>query len=245
MSTASDTMAGGMSAIAATLEHSILRPEADVAQMERVVGEAMRYQLAAVCVSGCHVERAAALLAGSPVKLCTVVGYPLGTARPEAMAHEAVELVKLGAQAVEFVAPLRYLLSQATDDAALAMRIIVEAVRAARKGVALKAIIEAPALVRDTDVETAESRIGSACDAARRAGCDCVISATGQHPAGVSTVEMVRLMRKHALGLSVKAGGGVRTWAEAKQMLDAGADRIGSSNAVVILKGRQAAAGVS
>ncbi len=229
-----------MKNIASTIDHTILKPEATAQQVDAVIAEALQYSFASVCVNGCFIERVAAALAGSPVKPCAVAGFPLGAMQPKSMAEEAAELVRLGAQEIDFVAPLRYLMAADEKKAGQVMRQVVDAVRQTQDGVVVKVIIESAALMKDADEQLAEQRIAVACAAARAAGCDFVKTSTGFHPTGGATVQAVKLMRQHATGMKVKAAGGIRSYEDAANMLQAGADRLGCSSGVAIVKGEQA-----
>lgn len=231
-----------MSDLAAFIDHTLLKPEATAAQVDRLCDEAVEYGFASACVNGCFVERVAERLAGSSVKVCAVAGFPLGATLPKAIGDEAAALVRRGAQEVDFVGPLRHLMLEETDAAAEAMGRVVEAVRKAGEGVTIKVIVESAALMGGVDAAAGASRIAAGCAAAKRAGCDFVKTSTGFHPAGGATVEAVRLMRKYAGGMKVKAAGGIRSAADAQRMLDAGAERLGCSSGVAMVAG-QAAAG--
>jgi deoxyribose-phosphate aldolase len=113
---------------------------------------------------------------------------------------------------------------------------IVKGARAVRKSVIVKVIIESALLMQDVSADEAEARIAGACQAAKESGCDFVKTSSGFHAAGGATSEAVRLMRRHAGGLSVKAAGGIKTYEDASAMLEAGAERIGCSAGVSIVE---------
>ncbi len=226
-----------MNSLAARIDHTILKAEATGAEVHQVVAQALEYGFASVCVNGCYVADVATALRGSPVLTCGVAGFPLGTMKTAIKAIETSSLVKDGAQEVDFVAYLPALLRQDFAAAKARMMEIVKAARAVNPQVVVKVIVESAVLMFDVDAATAESRIEAACRAVRESGCDFIKTSTGLHPAGGATVEAVRLMRKHSGGIQVKASGGIRTTDDAKRMLDAGADRLGCSASVAILKG--------
>ncbi len=174
-------------------------------------------------------------LGGAPA-LCTVASFPLGAATVMQRAIEATQSVKAGAEEIDLVAWLPRLIAR--DAAGLRGDLIetVRAVRAARPSCVVKVIIESAALraAASSDDEF-EAMIAAACAASREAGCDYVKTSTGFHPAGGATIEAVRLMKKHAGGLKVKASGGIRDYATASAMIDAGADRVGASASVAIV----------
>jgi len=113
---------------------------------------------------------------------------------------------------------------------------VVDAARSVDPQVVVKVIIESAVLSAGVDAAQAKARIAAACDAAAGAGCDFVKTSTGLHPAGGATVEAVRLMKKHAGSMKVKAAGGIRTFDQAMAMLDAGAHRLGCSASVAIVR---------
>jgi deoxyribose-phosphate aldolase len=226
-----------MNDLDATIDHTLLLPQTTAAQIDAATTQAMQYGFACVCVNGCFIEQVAEALAGSTVKPCAVAGFPLGAMQPAALAHEAGDLVRRGSGEIDFVAPLRYLMTCEFDRATQVMRRVVDSVRDAGSGIIVKVIIESAALMQDADANANEQRIAAACDAAQRAGCDFVKTSTGFHQAGGATVEAVALMRKFAGDMQVKASGGIRTFDDAKRMLDAGADRLGCSAGVAIVTG--------
>jgi deoxyribose-phosphate aldolase len=214
------------------LDHTLLTPEADADQIAALCDEAIRWELKAVCVNGGWVRRAAELLAGSPVLLATVVGFPLGAAAGAAKAAEAKLAVEGGAAEVDTVLPLGPARAGDWSYVEADLRAVVEAAG----GTTVKVILETAAL------EPVE--IVAGCLAAVRAGAAFVMTSTGFHPSGGASPEAVTLMR-HAVGpaFGVKASGGVRTGELALRMLAAGANRIGTSAAAGMtgLLGRDAA----
>jgi len=222
--------------LAQRIDHTLLKPEATRAQIKAICAEAVRYGFATVCVNGCHVACAAKAVAESPVKVCSVVGFPLGAGKAEVKALEASAAVEDGAREIDFVAHLPHLLDRDLNAAIAEFSRIAEAARSAGPGVLVKVIIESALLMHAVDDAEAEARIALACQAAREAGCDFVKTSTGFHACGGATVAAVGLMRKHASGLLVKASGGIRTCDDAISMIDAGADRLGCSAGVDIIK---------
>ncbi len=216
--------------IAACIDHTLLKPEATPAQIEKVCAEARQYGFASVCVNPTHVRLAAKLLRKSGVAACTVVGFPLGANAAEVKAYEAEIALAQGATEIDMVINVGAL--KAGDDRLVArdIRGVARVVHAAGK--LLKVIIETALLTDD------EKR--RACLIAKRAGCDFVKTSTGFSTAG-ATVADVRLMRE-TVGpkLGVKAAGGVRSLADAEAMLAAGATRLGTSAGVAIMQGLKA-----
>ena len=210
--------------VAAMIDHTLLKPDATEAQIAKLCAEARENGFASVCVNPCRVPQCVQALAGSPVKVCTVIGFPLGATTSAAKAFEARDAVANGATEVDMVVNVGLIKSGAWDDVQADIRAVVDAA----KGKALtKVIIEACLL---TDDEKAR-----ACRAAKAAGADFVKTSTG-FSAGGATPEDVALMRK-TVGpdMGVKAAGGIHTAAEALAMIEAGATRIGASAGIAII----------
>ncbi len=223
--------------LAAKIDHTILKAEATMADVDRIVDEALAHGFASVCVNGVFVKHVADRLAGSGVKACAVAGFPLGAMKPMTKAIEATGLVKDGAGEVDFVAHLPYLLAEDESAATAEYAELVSAARAVRPEVVVKVIIESAALMQGVDEATGEARVACACRAARAAGCDFVKTSTGFHPAGGASEQAVAWMKQYAGPMSVKASGGIRTTEDAQRMIAAGADRLGCSASVAIVSG--------
>ncbi|MCC6580849.1 MAG: deoxyribose-phosphate aldolase [Phycisphaeraceae bacterium] len=222
--------------LASRIDHTILKPEATPAQVQSLVEEAKTHHFASVCVNGAFVADVARSLKGSGVLTCAVVGFPLGAGKASAKAIEATIAIKDGADEIDFVAHLPTLLSKDVRTAKQQYMEIVRAARSARAQTVIKVIVESAVLMQGVDAKEAEARIEAACQAVRESGCDFIKTSTGFHAAGGASVEAVRLMKKHSHGLYVKASGGIRTYDDAKKMLDAGADRLGCSASVAIIE---------
>jgi len=209
------------------IDHTLLKAEATRAQILRLCDEAREHGFYAVCVNGRWVSVAAERLHGSGVQVAAVIGFPLGAETTKIKVAQAKEAIHAGADEIDMVADLaaiieddvRYLLRQ--------LQTVLNVCRSMRPPVVLKVIIESAAL-------TTEQKI-LACRAAEQVGTDFIKTSTGLHPAGGATIEDVRLMRETAPRCQVKAAGGIRTAAQAIAMLEAGAQRIGTSCAVQIL----------
>ncbi len=223
--------------LAALIDHTLLKAEAGVEEVDQLCDEAAGHGFASVCVNGTFVKHAAERLAGSGVKVCSVAGFPLGAMRATVKAIEATAACKDGAEEVDFVAHLPHLIRGDAEAARGEFYEVVSAARAVRGKVVVKVILETAAVMAGVDATEAERRIAAACEAARTSGCDFVKTSTGFHPAGGATVEAVRLMKRHGEGLRVKASGGIRTRDDALRMIDAGADRLGCSAGVSIIGG--------
>jgi deoxyribose-phosphate aldolase len=211
--------------LAATIDHTLLKPTATEKQIRELCAEARQYVFAAVCVNPYWVSLCADLVRGTPVKVCTVVGFPLGANLPEVKAFEAQRCMDLGATELDMVINIGALKS---GQPGLVQNDIAAVVDVAHpRGALVKVIIETGYLTEDEKI--------TACRLAKAAGADFVKTSTGLG-AGGATVEDVALMRK-VVGpeMGVKAAGGVKTAAEAKAMIEAGATRIGSSAGVKIV----------
>ena len=200
------------------IDHTLLKPEAQKAAIEKLCREAKEYDFASVCVNPCWIDVAKKELAGSDVNVCVVIGFPLGAMTTEAKVFEASDAVKKGADEVDMVLNVGKL--KDGDDAYVTdeIRKIKEAVGAH----VLKVIIEACLLTDEEKVR--------ACRDAMAAGADFVKTSTG-FSAGGATVHVGKLMLERVGDkLKVKAAGGVRTPEEFQAMIDAGAERIGTSH---------------
>jgi len=212
--------------VANAIDHTILKPDATPDQIVKLCAEAKKYGFAAVCVQPAYVELAAKQLAGSAVKVATVVGFPHGATLASAKAFEATETARLGAGEVDMVINVGQLKAGNRQYVEDDIRAVAEASH--KNGAILKVIIEICLLTRDERV--------AACELSVKAGADFVKTSTGFSTAG-ATVEDVALMRS-IVGptIGVKAAGGIRTAADATAMLNAGASRIGASASVAIVR---------
>ena len=212
--------------IAALIDHTILKPEATRADVIKVCREARQYNFASVCVNSYWVPLVRAELAGSPVKVCTVVGFPLGAASTEAKAAEASTAVCAGAQEVDMVINVGALRS---GDQEAVKADIEEVVRVSHRGGAIVKVILETALLDDNQKAVA-------CMLAKEAGADFVKTSTGFGPSG-ATAHDIALMRE-VVGprMGVKASGGIRTLQDVQAMTAAGATRIGASASVKIVE---------
>jgi deoxyribose-phosphate aldolase len=212
--------------ISGMIDHTLLKPDASQDQIAQLCYEARKYGFAAVCVNPSYVKLCAQLLQGTPVHVCTVVGFPLGATPPEVKAYEAQKAIDDGATEVDMVINIGALKSK---DYALVERDIATVARTCHAGRAiLKVIIEAALLTDEEKV--------IACQLAKAAGANYVKTSTGFGPSG-ATVQDVALMRR-AVGpeLGVKAAGGIKTFEDVKAMVAAGATRIGASAGVKIVQ---------
>jgi deoxyribose-phosphate aldolase len=218
--------------IARLIDHTLLKPDATRDEIRKICLEALKYGFASVCVNPWNVSQAAELLRGSEVRVCTVVGFPLGATLPQAKMYEAEEAIKLGAQEIDMVINIGALKSRRDDAVEADIRGVAEASH--HGGAICKVILE-------TALLTTEEKVRGSL-AAKNAGADFVKTSTGFGPGG-ATAEDVRLMRAVVGGeLGIKASGGVRSLEDVQKMVEAGATRIGASASVKILEQARAAA---
>jgi deoxyribose-phosphate aldolase len=211
--------------LAPFIEHTLLTPDATAAEIDRLCAEAVEHGLRAVCVNSYRVGRAASAVCDSPVRVCAVAGFPFGASHGKIKAAEASLAVSEGADEIDMVVNLGAL---KTGDL-VEVGADIKAVRAAVRGAVLKVIIEVAAL---TEAELI-SVVGLAADA----GADLVKTSTGYHPSGGATVAAVSAMRTALAGrgLGIKAAGGIRTVELARELIAAGATRLGTSSGVALV----------
>ncbi|MDQ0244502.1 deoxyribose-phosphate aldolase [Bacillus fengqiuensis] len=212
--------------VAKMIDHTALKADTKKEQIVVLCQEAKEHGFASVCVNPTWVELAAEMLKESDVKVCTVIGFPLGANTPETKAFETKDAIEKGATEVDMVINIGALKDKNDELVERDIRAVVEAA----KGKALtKVIIEASLLTEEEKVR--------ACELAVKAGADYVKTSTGFSTGG-ATVEDIALMRK-TVGpeIGVKASGGVRDVQGAKDMIEAGATRIGASSGVSIVNG--------
>jgi len=214
----------GWRALAGCIDHTLLKPETTREHIMRLCEEALFFRFAAVCVNPWWISQAAALLSGTPVKVATTIAFPLGASHTTVKRFEAEEAVRLGAQELDMVLNVGALKSGDRQAVHNDIAAVVEVAHAA--GAIVKVILETPLL-------TLEEKI-LACQISLAAKADFVKTATGF--LGGATPEDVSLMRG-VVGdqAGVKASGGIRTAASAQLMIDAGANRIGTSSGVAIM----------
>lgn len=222
---------GRCSSIAAMIDHTLLKSNATQEEVGKLCEEARKYVFASVCVNPSYVALCAKLLRGSPVKVCTVIGFPLGSTTPTVKAIEARDAIANGADEIDMVINVGALKS---GNDALVLDDI-KAVREATVGKVLKVIIETAYLTRDEKIR--------ACKMSKQAKADFVKTSTGFGPGG-ATAEDVALMRE-VVGpdMGVKASGGIRDGKAASEMIKAGATRLGTSASVGIVTGKDSGAG--
>ena len=210
--------------IAKYIDHTILKPEATVEEVKKLCKEAKEYNFASVCVNGCYAELVSLELAGSNVKTCVVIGFPLGAMTKEAKAFETADAIKYGANEIDMVINVAALKDKNYE----LLKEDMEAVVNAAKG---KAIVK---VIIETCLLTDEEKV-KACEISKEAKADFVKTSTGFSTSG-ATKEDIALMRKTVgESLGVKASGGIRDYKTAMDMINAGASRIGASAGIAIV----------
>ncbi|HEP1820217.1 TPA: deoxyribose-phosphate aldolase [Streptococcus suis] len=210
------------------IDHTILKPETSKEQVAQILAEAKEYDFASVCVNPTWVTYAAQELKDSDVKVCTVIGFPLGANTPAVKAFETKDAIENGADEIDMVINIGALKSKNDELVLEDIKAVVEA----SGDKLVKVIIETCLLTEEEKVK--------ACQLSKEAGADFVKTSTGFSTGG-ATVEDVALMRK-TVGpdMGVKASGGARSYEDAIAFIEAGATRIGASSGVAIMKGEKA-----
>ena len=212
--------------LARMIDHTILKADATEMEVEKLCTEALEYNFASVCINTSMVEKAANMLKGSDVKVCTVIGFPLGATTTEVKAFETEDVIKKGATEVDMVINIGKLKEGNIEY----VKKDIEAVVNAAKGKALTKVIIETCLLTDEEKVTA-------CKLSKEAGADFVKTSTGFSTGG-ATASDIKLMRE-TVGpdLGVKASGGVRSLEDAMAMIENGATRIGASASIAICEG--------
>ena len=211
--------------LAGMIDHTILKANASEAEVRKVCEEALEYGFASVCINPANISLASEMLKGSKVKVCTVIGFPLGANTSAVKAFETDDAIKNGAQEVDMVINIGKLKDKDYEYVKNDIKAVVDA----SKGRALSKVIIETCLL--TDEEKAK-----ACELAKEAGADYVKTSTGFSTGG-ATPEDIKLMRE-TVGpeMGVKASGGVRTYEDAMAVLENGATRIGASASIAIVE---------
>jgi len=212
--------------LAATIDHTLLKPEATAADVERLCREAVEYGFACVMLNATNIAFASSVLAGTGMKVASVVGFPLGATTTGAKRCEALEAIRLGASEIDMVMNIGALKSGNRGRVQADMRGLVQI--AHENGALLKITIEAGLL-------SLEEKI-LACQLALAAGADYVKSNTGFSSGGATPADISLMRGVAGEKMGVKASGGIRTLQEAQTMIDAGANRIGTSSGIAIVE---------
>ncbi len=205
------------------IDHTILKPSASKQDIEQICKEALEYGFASVCVNPCNIKQVSELLSGSDVKVCSVVGFPHGQNLPEVKAYETELACRDGADEIDMVINYARLIDGEYDY----IYDEISEVRSKCEGAVLKVILECS--------ELNDEEIKKACEICEKAGADFVKTSTG-FSSGGAEIEDVRLM-SDSCSLKIKASGGIRTTKKALNMIEAGANRIGASAGISIVKG--------
>jgi deoxyribose-phosphate aldolase len=213
--------------LAAMIDHTLLKPEATESMIDRLCEEAARYGFVAVCVNPIWVAHCGRRLAGHPVRVASVVGFPLGAGTTEIKVAETQRAIDDGAVEIDMVIRLGDLIAGETARVRDDIAALAHACHTASSDHHLKVILETAALT--------ESQIIAGCRCVAEGQADYVKTSTGFHPSGGATVDSVRLLHKHAAPIKVKAAGGIRDLETALAMVDAGASRLGCSSSVAIV----------
>jgi len=213
--------------LAKMIDYTLLKPDATKDDIMKLCKEAIKHNFASVCINPVYVSLVTKLLKGTPVKVCTVIGFPLGANTPEVKVFEAKNAIEKGAQEIDMVINIGALKS---GNYGLVKKDIMPVVKVAKeRNVVVKVILE-------TGLLTDEEKV-TACKLAKNAGADFVKTSTGFGPFG-ATIHNVKLMKKVVgKGMGVKVAGGIRSCKDALMMIKAGADRIGASAGVEIVEG--------
>lgn len=212
--------------LASMIDHTILKADATRESVEKICKEALEYKFASVCINPANIELAAEMLKGSEVKVCTVIGFPLGANTSEVKAFETKDAIAKGADEVDMVINIGRLKDKDYEYVKNDIKAVVEAA----KGKALTKVIIETCLLTD------EEKV-KACELSKEAGADFVKTSTGFSTGG-ATPEDIKLMGE-TVGpdMGVKASGGVRSFEDAKAVIENGATRIGASSSITICEG--------
>lgn len=209
--------------LASMIDHTLLKPEAESNGIKELCKEALEYTFASVCVNPCNVKLAAEMLKGSKVKVCTVIGFPLGATTTAVKAFETEDAIKNGAQEVDMVINIGRLKDKDYEYVKNDIKAVVDT---AKDKALTKVIIETCLLTDDEKIIS--------CKLAKEAGADFVKTSTGFSTGG-ATASDIKLMRETVgKSMGVKASGGVRTYEDSIAMIEAGASRIGASASIKI-----------
>jgi deoxyribose-phosphate aldolase len=220
--------AGGVEAdVASLIDHTMLKPDATTVEIENLCGEAKKYGFASVCVNPSYVPLCTKLLKGTGVKVCTVIGFPLGATSTASKAFETEQAIRDGAQEVDMVMNIGMLKSGEYEYVESDIFAVVSTAK--RYRMLSKVIIE-------TGLLTDEEKV-NACVLTKRAGADFVKTSTGFGKGGATVGDVALMRRVVGTAMGVKASGGVRSREDALAMVASGADRIGASASVKIVSG--------
>ena len=216
-----------LGSMASYIDHTLLKPEATAAEIDKLCDEARKSHFASVCINGTWVRRCAEILSGSGVAVCCVVGFPLGAMASEVKAYEARRAIEDGACEIDMVINVGALKSGDHDFVRRDIALVAEVCH--KLGARLKVILETALL---TDPEKVK-----ACELAQLAGADFVKTSTGFSKGGATAADVALMRKTVGPTMGVKAAGGIRDEKDAKAMIQAGATRLGASASVAIVQG--------
>ena len=217
--------------VASYIDHTLLKPEATAAEIDKLCADALQHRFASVCVNGSWVRRCAETVGGSGVAVCSVIGFPLGAMATEVKAYEARRAIEDGACEIDMVMNIGALKSGDADFVRRDIAAVADTCH--RLGARLKVILET-ALLTDREKEIA-------CEQAKLAGADFVKTSTGFSKGGATAADVALMRRIVGPTMGVKASGGIRDAKDAQQMIAAGASRLGASASVAIATGGKGA----
>ena len=214
--------------LAGCIDHTLLKATATSDDIKQLCAEAKEYGFCAVSINGRWVSLAADILSDSKVNVDAVVSLPLGGDTTEMKVASAKQAIMNGADEIDMVADLAAIIETDEKHLTQQLSVVLEVCQSMRPVVLFKVIIESAALTQEQKI--------FACQTANSCGVDFVKTSTGMNPAGGATVEDVKLMKEYSPNCKVKAAGGIRTARQAIDMLEAGAERIGTSSGIQIIE---------
>jgi len=214
--------------LAKYIDHTLLSATAVSSDIKKLCEEAVEYGFHSICINPRWVSLAADILERTPVKIATVVGFPLGADLTEIKAAQAKAAIFEGADEIDMVADIAAILEGDKHYLNSQLRTVLQQCRSVRPAVLLKVIIESAVLD--------DEQIKLACLVARNVGVDFVKTSTGMNPAGGASIRAVKLIKQWASGCGVKAAGGIKTLERAREFIRAGATRLGTSSSVDIME---------
>jgi deoxyribose-phosphate aldolase len=210
--------------LASMIDHSLLRPNATLEELRKVCQEAVEYGFKAVCINPIFVADAVSFLKGKGVLVCSVVGFPFGTHSSQIKAKETTEVIELGAREIDMVIRIGALKDKRDQDVVKDIRAVVDAAR----GCPVKVILETCYLTEEEKVR--------GCRLVMEAGATFVKTSTGFASGGATFADVKLIRNTVGKDFGVKAAGGIRTLEDALKMIEAGANRVGTSSSVAIIK---------
>ena len=215
--------------IASLIDQTLLKPDATKDDIRRLCREAMDYGFWSICINPSYIPLAASILQDTEIKICSVVGFPLGANTPEAKAFEAEKALRDGANEIDMVINLGALKSGDYELVKRDIRSVVEQGIRFQRGIIVKVIIETGLLI--------DSEKALACKVVKESGANFVKTSTGINSRGATVQDVEFIRRLVGPEFGVKASGGIRTYEDAIKLIEAGANRIGTSSGVSIIKG--------